>query len=409
LIHPNKSSELRGIRFARAGERIIATDYPGGVVGIWDVGTGKRLNTIETGNRGDSFFITSDWKLLYTTRQGERKVNRVEQDDKPMQRWVFDDSVQCWDLTTGKLHKTFKHDPPRFMFRMRLSPDGNRFLVSEMAPGTYENRPPVTVSLWDTRTGKHFSLGQDFHYEAVFSPDGTTLATAAVDKEGYTTSLILLDTVSGKPKWSIPVKEKNAFASISGISPDGKLVLADYAVRGDGKDRKNFQYRWELLESATGKTVASHSAAPNEGFSAIFSPDGQTLAADNWRNFTTKQPKLVLFSIPENRVLKTISLGKETKGERLSVSEPAFSPDSKRLAVVTQVLPDTRDDIDDALDLPQPRIHLIDIATGEIRETLVAPQGFSRDACFSPDGRTLAVGGLGRILLWDVASRGKQP
>jgi WD40 repeat protein len=407
LIHPNKTSELKNIRFAPAGERVIAVDPTSGVVALWDVETGKRLNAIETGKRGDTYFVTSDWKLLYTTRHGETKVNRVEQDGKPMQRWEFKDSVQCWDLTTGKLHKTFQHDPPRFMFRMRFSADGSRFSVNEMAPGTYEKRPPLTVSLWDTRTGKHLSLGQNLHRDAVFSPDGTTLATAAEDKEGYTTSLVLLDTVSGKPKWSIPVKEKYAWVSISGFSPDGKLVLADYTVRGNGKDRKNFHYRWEVLESATGTKIASFAAAANEGFSPKFSPDGQTLAADNCRNFSTKEPKLVLFSIPENRVLKTISFGKETKGERLTVSEPAFGPDGKRLAIITQVFPDTRDDMDDALDLPQPRIRLIDIATGGIHETLVAPQGFSRDACFSPDGQTLAVGGLGRVLLFDVSRRAK--
>ena len=48
-------------------------------------------------------------------------------------------------------------------------------------------------------------------------------------------------------------------------------------------------------------------------------------------------------------------------------------------------------------------IHLIDVATGEILETLIAPQGFPRSACFSPDGRTLATGGLGRVLLWNLS------
>jgi hypothetical protein len=48
---------------------------------------------------------------------------------------------------------------------------------------------------------------------------------------------------------------------------------------------------------------------------------------------------------------------------------------------------------------------LIDVATGTLREILVAPPGFPRSACYSPDGRTLATGGLGRVLLWDLSDQ----
>src|SRR5438132_1451119 len=69
LIHPNKGSVLYGIRFTPDGKRIIAGDYPGGIVALWDVETGKRLTTIETGygyrGTADYFFTTPDWKTLF--------------------------------------------------------------------------------------------------------------------------------------------------------------------------------------------------------------------------------------------------------------------------------------------------------------------------------------------------------
>jgi WD40 repeat protein len=47
---------------------------------------------------------------------------------------------------------------------------------------------------------------------------------------------------------------------------------------------------------------------------------------------------------------------------------------------------------------------MIDAAAGEVRESMIAPPGFVFSACFSPDGKTLATSGLGRVLLWDLSS-----
>jgi WD40 repeat protein len=68
------------------------------------------------------------------------------------------------------------------------------------------------------------------------------------------------------------------------------------------------------------------------------------------------------------------------------------------------VIPESRGADWDPHDVAQARIHLIDVASAEIRETLIATQGFPRAACFSPDGKLLATGGLGRVLLWDMST-----
>lgn len=406
LIHPNKTSGLNGIRFDKNGKRIIAGDYPGGVVAVWDVETAKRISTIETGHgyRGsaDYFFVTADWKTLFVARPGKRKFESVEKDGKQMRRWTFDGDIRAWDLTSGELKRTYQHDPPRYVNAMTFSPDGSKFFTSEWLPGITKDSPNNAASLWDVTTGKFIDLGKNIESYSVFAPDGKTMATASQDKDGHATALLLLDTATGKEKLSIPVNEKKGWVNISKFSPDGKVMLVGHQTFEKDGDWKNFQYRLELLD-ANGKKFASLAGEKNEHLPAVFAPNGQTLAGYNFRG----KPRLLLFSIAENRVLKNIRLGTETHDEFAITREPAFSPDGKQLAIITQVIPEKTVREPDPLVLPQPRIHLIDVLSGEIRETLVAPQGFSMSLSFSPDGRTLAVGGHGRVLLFDVSQRGK--
>jgi WD40 repeat protein len=412
LIHPNKAGVLDGVHFDAAGKRIIAGDYPGGVVCVWEVESTRRTSTIETGYGYRSglpyFFLTPDWKTLYVSRSGKNKLERVEKDGKQLNRRVYDGDIRAWDLTAGTLTRTYRHDPQRYIIFMQLAPDGSRFCTSESLPGIEDadaDQRRRHVSMWDVGSGKFLDLGAGLDSYCVFAPDSRTLATARSDKDGYTTELLLLDAATGKQKLALPVKEKHGSIAVSRFSPDGKYMVVNYAIYASATDWKNFQSRLEVLQAATGKKVASLEAAPNEGVRPYFSPDGQTLAVSNWRG---KESKLTLFSIPANRVHKTVVLAKENKGERLVTREPAFSADGKRLAIITQVMPDAKDPNLDPFDVPQPRIHLIDVAAGEIRTTLVAPQGFSASAAFSPDGRTLAVGGHGRVLLFDVADLDKK-
>ena len=217
--------------------------------------------------------------------------------------------------------------------------------------------------------------------------------------------MLFLDTATGKEKFAIPIHEKNAEVVVNAYSPDGKLMLVSRHLLDKPNDWKNYQYRLDLLDTASGKEVASVVAAKNESFAGYFSPDGTLLALDSQQS---KEQAVHLFSVAEKRIVKTIAFAKSAPNEkRQSTKPPVFSPDGKWLALITRVWLENPENDADVHDMPQPRIHLIETATGTIRQTLIAPQGFCESACFSPTGRPLAVASHGRVLLWDVSHLSK--
>jgi WD40 repeat protein len=401
LIHPNRSATLYGLRFSKDGKRLLVGDYPGGVVVTWDVATGKRLTTLETGyedrSTPDYFFISPDWQRLFGWRD-KTKVEGVEQDGKRMVRWTFDSEVRVWDLASGKVVRTYKHQPPRSIRFMRLSPDGTAFFTSGLLPGIYERGAKWAVSLWDVKTGQSRTLPDGLGGDGAFSPDGRTLAFTAVGEDGYTRALKLFDTATGHEKLSIPVGNKNASARVEGFSPDGRLMLGSLQVFEPAREL-SWRPGLKVWDIATGREAVSVAGEPKDFLVACWSPDGRMLAALNERG---EKKRVLLYSVPEKRLVGTVPVGEEVKGWRLFSRGLVFSPDGQWLVAITQAEPENGAGGIDARDMPQPRVVLIETASGKIRDTLVAPQGIPESTCFSPDGRTVAVGGYGRVLLWDL-------
>ena len=92
-------------------------------------------------------------------------------------------------------------------------------------------------------------------------------------------------------------------------------------------------------------------------------------------------------------------------GKNAGLLDPVFSPDGKWLAVPGQQAPEGTGRItdEDPLKLPQPRVFLFDLAAGSEPEVVVAPHGFGLGrAAFSPNVRTLALGGYGCVWLFNL-------
>jgi WD40 repeat protein len=399
LQHPTRDGMMVGLRYSPDGKRIIAGDYPGGVVQLWEVESGKQLTKIETGYgyRGSYgyFFLTPDWSTMLVPQE-MRKGTRFERDGKKLLRWDMDGGVRSWNVATGQLLDSYKQDPPRNVRGMGLSPDGRTFATYEELPGESEGAPKRGSSLWDVATKRYRPLPDGVSFADAFSPDGRLIACIRSDDDGMASAIEMVDTSTSMIVRTTPVKDKNSGVSLDGFTPNGRLLLVRAMRFPAKKDFSTYQASLQLLDVATGHEAASIPAPePKLQFGyCTFSPDGRTLAA----GLMDSHSKILLLDVPNFRVAKTIDFGTKTL-----VREPVFSPDGRWLAVVTQAFtdPPIRDPSPDAT--PQARIHLIDVASGEIRELLIAPPGFPASACFSPDGKTLATGGRGKVHLWDVS------
>jgi WD40 repeat protein len=404
LVHPHRTSWLVGLRFSPDGRRLIAGDYPDGLVATWDVASGELATTIETGyaTRGSAeyLFVSPDFRTLYVSK-AKGKYEHVEEGSKRLLRCSYDGQVRAWDLATGQPHRTFQHEPARNIRLMELSPDGSKFVSCDQLPGTYERAIKEAASLWDVHTGRYLPLPDDLNESFVFSADGSMLAGTVTNETG-SHAVKVLDAATGREKLSIPFRDKTTSAFRHIFSPDGRLLVGNvlaYETPGK-KDSWRCSLKW--WDTSTGQELASFAGAQNGGFSYYqFSPDGQTLATLERQR---EEIKLLLFRVRDRQLMKTLTLVKQREGERLITGRPAFSADGKWLAVVTGGVPIGRPgDSLDVHDAAQPRILLIDRA-GEIRETLVSPPTLGRGASFSPDGCLLATSGHGRVLLWDVTN-----
>jgi WD40 repeat protein len=397
-MHPNRPAVLYGLRYSPDGKRIIAGDYPGGVIQVWDAQTGKQLTKIDSGygyrGTSDYFFIQPDWKTVLVSRE-KGKHSRFEKNHRKMIRWDYDGDVRSWDLATGELQVTYKHAPPRGITWMELAPDGRSFVTFEHLTGEAEERRKDSGSLWDVQSRQYLPLPAGSSPVPAYSPDSKTLAVPTFDEKRKVTGVSLVDVTTGSQKTHIPIIEEEAQRTgFIAFSPDGTLLVGQ--VRDELKTGQHWLKFWD---STSGREVTSFKGENKDYFIWMaFSPDSRTLAVTSaWRR---QQCKVFLFDLSSRKLAKTILLG-----QKASAWRPTFSRDGKWLAVPTQVLPEDQGNLEPAAeDAPQPHIEIIDVAAGEVRETLVSPPAFAASVCFSPDCKTLLTSGNGRVLVWDLTN-----
>ncbi len=304
----------------------------------------------------------------------------------------LDGVAKMWDLRTAWNPTTF-NIRGRLLHQIRFSPDG-KLLAAATSEGP-------RAGVWDVATGREVAVFDD-HTDAcqqlAFSPEGKFLATAGVDG-----AINLWDIATGRKSASLTVGKSLHFRSVMFSPNSQKLVAAGHddvtriwdltthketilargrnfpfaAFSPDGRKiaTTNYHGATEIWQAETQQLLMTINHAKGAG-SVRFSPDGKLLAIGHIGN---KDHTVKLCDARTGREIMVFS------GHGGSV-DPFFSPDGTRLITHSSDM----------------TVRFWDVMTGQ---QLLALMG--NGLAISPDGRTLATGGMDKtikIKLWRIPS-----
>jgi RNA polymerase sigma factor (sigma-70 family) len=285
--HGNRSSALRAL-FAPDGRTAVTADTIDVTLHWWDPRRGKLLRK-------------QQWPAL------EVAISAVASDCRTLFSWGSDQPVRTWDLASGKETRRWPADfGLSYPSALVPSPDNKTLAL------LYQQ--PVLV-LADAVTGKEVRRLQGhapYPSGAAFLPQGRFL-TWGPDAR---VRVWRLDT--GREVLGFAVEDRGAPPAVRApgvLQASG--VFFDVAVSPDGRLAAISQHGTVVLhELSGGRRLRTVSLTG----SAVFSPDGRTLAAGDTRTGTIR---LVEVATGGERLRLT--------GHRGGVGSVAFSPDGRRL------------------------------------------------------------------------------
>jgi RNA polymerase sigma factor (sigma-70 family) len=397
LLHPERRAQMPLARFSPDSKRLLTAGYSltggGGTVQFWDVAAGKELYRIQPPGTRDLVMqadLPADWSALYVPFE-KQTVTEFEEKGKRDWQVDYEAAVLVYDPATGKPRPSVKLLPGHGFSQSTVSPDGRKLITVDKPSRRGNNEQRWSTVLRDTATG----TSKVFHADATtpaFSPDSRHIVLNCTDTNPATAVLRLFDAAGNDPV--VLAAEKNVFFSRTRFSPGGRLLAAQQHARSPQGTTPRCVIRvWDLTTRKEVKQFPSGAEAPFSDFT--FSPDGRQLAA------TDQGAAVRVWDVGTEKLIL-----QKTFSDKLSSHHVVFAPDGKRLAV--EAAPRVRveqymDLSPDPQDFEQLRVYLFDLADPSAGpEVVMCPPGLAGALAWSPDGKTLAVGGSGAVHLFDM-------